>query len=48
MAESLLNTPMLWINTYLQEKFATGGFGILEQDGTDAITFDTYTPGIEY
>lgn len=25
MAESALNTPMLWINTYLQEKLATSG-----------------------
>lgn len=46
MSESLLNTPILWINTYLQEKFATGGLGVLGQDGTDAITFDTNSPGI--
>lgn len=51
MAESLLNTPILWINTYLQEKFATGGSGILEQNGTDAITINdaevnAATPGI--
>lgn len=51
MAESALNTPMLWINTYLQEKFATGGLGVLEQNGTDAITVNdaevnAATPGI--
>jgi hypothetical protein len=29
MAESLLNTPVLWINKYLQEKLATGaGIGV--------------------
>jgi hypothetical protein len=50
MSESLLNTPILWVNTYLQEKFALGGSGVqsavLGQDGADAITSDATATGI--
>jgi hypothetical protein len=44
MAEStsVFNTPVLWINTYLQEKLAE----MVKQTGSDQITNFTNTPGI--
>lgn len=46
MAESLLNTPILWINTYLQEKLAIGGVGLSSQADDDNLTNFTDSPGI--
>jgi hypothetical protein len=42
MAESLLNTPILWINTYLQEKLAD----MVSPNGTPEITLGVNQSGI--
>lgn len=42
MSTSTFNTPVLWINTYLQEKIP----GFVKQMGTDQVTNFTNTQGI--
>lgn len=42
MAESLLNTPVLWINLYLQEKLAQ----YVSPDGSDLVSSGANQPGI--
>jgi hypothetical protein len=42
MSESYLNTPILWINAYLQEKLAQ----FISPDGSDLISSGSNEPGI--
>lgn len=42
MSESYLNTPILWINTYLQEKLAQ----LVSPTGSDLVSSGPNTPGL--